>query len=393
MHKVIIWLVLGSLLAVLVLVGGHSYAVAQPAAMMAVTGAPQLVFASPRDVCDGFDVPDAPVRAFRDEAGEIVLFGMHYRNRAMRGKDFNSLKLDCGVVLDSSFNGNPAAYDDRSWITATWTGDGKHVHALIHHEYHADTHPGRCKIPKSNALACWYNTLLAIASTDGGRSFKRPEVPQVMASFPWRQNKEQERHRGFFNPSNIVMKDGMFHVFVTNTGWDGQKNGACLMRSAEIENPKSWRAYDGERFSVRYTDPYRESFRLPEQCKPLAPFPVGVGAVVRHRMTNTWISVFQVEEGEGFNRPGFYYAASRDLLNWSEPRLLLEGKTLYGDPCRSGGRILAYPSLIDHSARTRNFEDTGDSAFFYYVTLKAEGCTVLPERSLIRQEVRIKVLQ
>jgi hypothetical protein len=50
-------------------------------------------------------------------------------------------------------------------------------------------------------------------------------------------------------------------------------------------------------------------------------------------------------------------------------------------------------SLIDHSARTRNFEDTGDSAFFYYVTLKAEGCTVLPERSLIRQEVRIKVLQ
>jgi len=43
-------------------------------------------------------------------------------------------------------------------------------------------------------------------------------VPRVVAAAPFRQEERQGRHRGFFNPSNVV-SDGPFrYVMVTNTG-------------------------------------------------------------------------------------------------------------------------------------------------------------------------------
>ena len=77
---------------------------------------------------------------------------MHYQNRALRGESFDKLKLDCRIVLASSGKADPAAYDDKSWITATWTEDGTRVEALLHHEYQANHHPGRCKAKEY--LAC-----------------------------------------------------------------------------------------------------------------------------------------------------------------------------------------------------------------------------------------------
>ena len=38
-------------------------------------------------------------------------------------------------------------------------------------EYQANEHPGRCR--SKVYLECWYNTLTAAASSDGGRSFSR----------------------------------------------------------------------------------------------------------------------------------------------------------------------------------------------------------------------------
>jgi hypothetical protein len=132
-----------------------AFAAAPPLAAVTVIGPPEVVFAAPKDACDGHDAPDAPARAFRDAKGEVVLFATHYRNRALRGKGLDQLKLDCRVVLEASGREDPAAYDDKSWITATWTDDGVRVEALVHHEYQANHHPGRCKA--GNYMACWYS--------------------------------------------------------------------------------------------------------------------------------------------------------------------------------------------------------------------------------------------
>ena len=361
-----------------------------PLLALTVVGPPEVVFAAPKDSCDGHDAPDAPARAFRNAEGEAVLFAPHYRNRALRGRILGALKLDCRVVLDSAGKEDPGTYDDKSWITATWTDDGKRIAALIHHEYQANHHPGRCAA--KDYLACWYNTILAAASTDGGATFARQKTPQVVAAAPFRQEVGQGRHRGFFNPSNIV-SDGAFHYFfAATTGWDGQPYGACLFRTSAVADPSSWRAWDGEGFSVRFPDPYRSREKPARGCAPIAPFPAPVGAVVRHRGSGAWIAVFQAKaDGALFPESGFYATASRDLLDWDKPRLVLAGKTLYDDPCGAKGVLIAYPSLLDREAKGRNFDDVGDAAELYYATLRVEGCAVTSERSLLRRKVAIKL--
>jgi hypothetical protein len=364
-----------------------------PLSALTLVGPPAIVFKAGRDACDGADVPDAPARAFRDAAGAVAVFGMHYRNRALRGPDFDHLKLDCTVVLDSGEKADPAAYDDRSWITATWTEDGRRVAALLHHEYQADAHPGRC--PAGSYMACWYNTITAAASADGGHSFRQQNPPVVVAGAPFRQEVDQGRHRGFFNPSNIVAEGRWRYVLASTTGWDrpgsDQAAGVCLFRSDDPADPARWRAWTGTGFTAAFPDPYRIAVQRPATCRPVGPFPGPVGAVVRHRATGAWIAVFMAKAGEGFARSGFYWTSSRDLIAWDTPRLLLEGATLYDGPCKATAPLIAYPSLLDPAAEGRNFDDVGDGALMTYVSLRVEGCTITSDRDLLRRPVAIRV--
>jgi hypothetical protein len=114
---------------------------------------------------------------------------------------------------------------------------------------------------------------------------------------------------------------------------------------------------------------------------------------VRHRPSGAWIAVFQAAaNADTFPEAGFYTTSSRDLLTWDKPRLLLAGKTLYDDPCGSGGRLISYPSLLDAAAEGRNFDDVGASADLFYASLRVEGCQVTSDRDLLRRRVAIEIL-
>ncbi|MBB5761574.1 hypothetical protein HNR01_001186 [Methylorubrum rhodesianum] len=364
-----------------------------PLSALILTGPERTLFSASRDACDGADVPDAPARAFRDASGGIALYGLHYRNRALRGPDFEHLRIDCRVVLDSGEKPDPALYDDRSWITATWTEDGTNVAALLHHEYQANEHEGRCR--SKAYMECWYNTITAAASRDGGLHFSRAAPPAVVAAPPFRQEEGQGRHRGFFNPSNIFGEGRYRYFLASTTGWDrpgsDQAAGVCLFRTERPDEPASWRAWTGTGFTAAFPDPYRRTFKIAETCKPVAPFPAPVGAVVRHRGSGAWIAVFMAAKGGAFAESGFYWSTSRDLLVWDVPRLLIAGATLYDDPCKAGARLIAYPSLLDPGAKGRNFDDVGEGAFLTFATLRLEGCTITSDRDLVRRPVAIKV--
>jgi hypothetical protein len=122
----------------------------------------------------------------------------------------------------------------------------------------------------------------------------------------------------------------------------------------------------------------------------IAPFGVPVGAVVRDRSTDVFLAVWQAKRDAGlFPLSGFYIATSRDLLHWSDPRLLVAGDTLYDDACKSGGRLIAYPSVLDDNAQTRNFEDVGSAPWLYFASLRVDGCTVTSDRVLLRRRLVI----
>ncbi|MDX3810311.1 MAG: hypothetical protein QHC89_28490, partial [Bosea sp. (in: a-proteobacteria)] len=209
-----------------------------------------------RQRCEEWDLPDAPLRAFRDDKGEVVAFASHYRSRPLIGADLSSVRKSCAVSFEAKNSADPSQFSDKSWIAATWTDDGRHVQALIHAEYHADKHPGACRFKE--AMSCWYNVVTAAQSNDGGRSFKTDEPRPLVAAPPYRQDVDQGRHRGFFNPSNIVQKDGAWYALIATTGGEGQKNGVCLFRSTDIKDPTTWRAFDGQDFTIPAVDPYRD---------------------------------------------------------------------------------------------------------------------------------------
>ena len=387
------------------LLGSPAGAAEAPRLAVTLAGPPETVYAAPRDGCDPNDVPDAPVRAYRDPGGGVTMFGLHYDNRALKGPDLFHLKIACPVVYASHGDPDPAHYDDRSWIAATWTADGRAVSALVHHEYQANEHAGRCRFP--DYMQCWFNTVLAVRSTDGGASFARPAT--VVASPPFRQDVDQGRHRGFFNPSNIV-SDGRYTYFLASTtGWSApspvaglapevgsasepgadQEAGVCLFRSPDPTNPNAWRAWDGRGFTVTYRDPYRGRPK-PKPCAVVAPFPAPVGSVVRVAPGGLWLAAFAAKADAGlFPVPGFYTATSPDLLHWSAPRLLLPGPTLYDDACRAGGRLIAYPVILDPASPSRNFDRSGPHPDLYYDVLDTEGCTITGRRSLVRRPVAI----
>lgn len=366
-----------------------AFAQSLPALRLSVESRAEKIFDPKKDACSGVDMPDINPRALRASDG-IALFALHYEARALRGPDLDHLKIDCAVALGSGENSDPARYDGRRYLTSLWTPDGKRVAALVHNEYHADIHPGRC-ISK-DGLACWWNSVLAFRSDDGAKHFA-PAKPLVIAATPFRQEIGQTRHRGFFSPSNMFAYGRHVYAFVSTTGFEGQPFGACLIRNADPLNSGGWRGYDGRDFTVRWSDPYGPSTPYPQSCAPMEVFGFPVGYVARHRASGQFIAVWEAPRvANRFPTPGFYYATSRDLLDWSLPGLLMPGAVVH-DACNGGankdGPVIAYPSLIDGDAQGRNFDNTGDAPWLYFAQVRNHGCIASAERVLVR--VRLKI--
>jgi hypothetical protein len=67
------------------------------------------------------DIPDIPARAFRDAQGRVQLIASHYTNCRMSGPDLDHLTHDCGVIMPSHYDPDPAKFDDRGWLHSTYT--------------------------------------------------------------------------------------------------------------------------------------------------------------------------------------------------------------------------------------------------------------------------------
>ncbi len=342
-------------------------AAAEPAALrIDLAGNPTTLFDVAKKSCGDFTQPDINPRAFRNAAGETRVFALDQDNRPLVGQSLLALEPSCRSALSSGENADPAAFDGRRYITSTWTTDGKNVAALVHNEYHADAHPGRCRTP--DGLACWYNTILAVRSSDGGMTFA-PASPLVVASAPFRQDSDQTRHRGFFNPSNMFAGPGGVYTFTSTTGWSVQDAGACLLRNRDPLDPAGWRGWDGQRFAARWSDPYRQTPHA-DPCRPIKPFGYPVASVVRHRGSGLYLAIWEQPKlaapsafGD-FPVAGIYLATSRNLIDWSDPSLVVPTAVVH-QPCglrdeNRGGVILAYPALLGDKAVGRNYDDVSD---------------------------------
>jgi hypothetical protein len=357
-----------------------------------VTGTPQMVFDKSRDACDRNDIPDSTARAFRDSTGQVVLIASHYTVRRMIGPSLDRLHHPCSVVMRSGYSADPARFDDREWIGATHTRDGRRVYALVHDEYHGNKHRGRCR--SHSYRRCWYNAVTLAVSTNGGRSFRHARPPrQFVAGIPYRY-REGSRPRGVFAPSNIVYRpsDRHYYAFVHVEGYGGLgSSGSCLIRTTRLSNPRSWRAWDGTGFGYRFVNPYTRRIALPSRniCRPVAP---GAIAAMSDSLTyNTYLKAYVLVGISGdldrtTNRVvwGVYFSASPDLVHWSRRKLVMAAEVPWTFKCGDSQPIL-YPSVLDPHSRARNFGTSGQTAYLYFTRWnRPTSCRPTMNRDLVR---------
>lgn len=360
-----------SLIAALFFVGSPA-AETQSQSGVRIISSEEIVFDWTTDRCDEQDIPDAPARAFRDAEGNVQLIATHNVVRRMIGPSLDAVRRECMIVMRSHHDPDPANFNDAEWLTSPYTLDGRAIYALVHNEYHGWEHRGQCPRGVSSHQQCWYNGITFAKSTDVGRSYSHPAAPQhLVASLPYTYE-PGKGPTGIFSPSSIVFnrRDGYYYALVMVIV-DGPERGTCLIRTRTLEDPRSWRAWDGEGFNVRFINPYTERVTDPAEhlCQPVSRQEI---ATMHESLTfNTYFDKFlligtagQRDRATGRVIWGFYYSLSDDLIHWTPRKLIMEAKPAHQTSLP--GDILVYPSLIDPQDESRNFEITGQRAYLYY---------------------------
>lgn len=353
-------------------------------------GAEETVFQWTTDRCEDLDLPDVPAHAVRLADGTLVLMAADApRNYAMVGADFSSLHRVCAEpALVSGDNWYPESYDNQEWIHSIYR-DGDVMHALITNEYH-DPFASNCSPGYTGpGNPCWYNAITYADSTDGGLTFTHATPPGHVVAPPWQEWDPEGTppNYGYFFPSGIVFgPDNFFYsIFFSNdrTG----NNGLCVMRTQTLGDPTSWRAWDGTGFSLQMTSPYAGP--APASCTAVVypPDVVGQPTVTYNTYLGKYLMVGATRVGGPTEVVcGFFYLLSTDLIHWTRMRLIRTAHTPWTPECFPVGTIGAvFPSVIDHSDATVNFERPGRTPYLYYTRFNDHGLN----RDLVRAPMTI----
>jgi hypothetical protein len=337
-----------------------------------------VAFDTAKNACEQIDIPDAAARAFRDYQGTVHLIASHYRMRQNLGPTLGTVKHSCQVVYDSKHDGNPADFDDATWLDSFYNIDGKKIIALGHMEYHGWEHAGQCKMKTYNN-ACWYNVDTFHLSLDGGYHFGSAKAPgNFVAGLPYKYevNKGPE---GVSIDTNILKVGEWYYAMLTGWGWpafcqEGNKAHPCLapfggslIRTSNILDPASWRAWDGKDFSVSFVDPYRAPVTKPaEHIYTTLQYMWYVNAINYHEASKLFVATLFDPFNTAYGPEGLYLSTSADLIHWSKPVLVITVAQLKSKEPK-GNWSYAYFSLIDPQSKDPNFATIGDSPYLYYV--------------------------
>lgn len=351
-----------------------------------ITGEAETVFAWQKDRCETWDIPDGPARAWRSPDGTVHLLAAAERTRLATGPDLNRLSHHCAIPHAGMEADAPGRYDDRSWLASPHLGPDGRLVALAHVEFHAHRRPGLCVAGKY--AACWWNSIVELTSQDGS-SFTRAAGPEALvAALPAKMDKHQDHRTGYFNPSNIVTRDGFLYAFLFAEDAPPQKRGACLIRRPVDGNAKDWRAWDGHGFSVSFIDPYTNATADPAAhvCAPVDGVASTISSLVWLPERKLYLAVTPatLRKHNGVLTSGIWTITSPDLIRWSAAELLLEVPLLWRRDCAQDSAF-AYPALLDDDSPSPNFETAGARFWLYLVRMKlGPDCKTGPERDLIR---------
>ncbi len=360
------------------------------------------VFTTPHDSCSPDDIPDAMARAFRDDTGTIHFITASSDMYQSLGPTLTSLVHSCEAAFVSENDPDPAAYNDQVWLDSFYTLDGKKIAALSHTEYHGWSHPGECNEQNpNNYFYCEYDSDTYHQSSDGGYHFNGSKAPANLVAGVPQKYVLDAGPMGYSVDSNIVSYGGWFYAMVTDWPWprncSGQTGpnhrvvplGGAPMRTTDVFDPSSWRAWNGKDFSVSFVDPYLGPVsHLGQHIYTPVPYMQFVNGLNVYQPSNVLVAVLWDYWDNELGPPGLYFATSTDLINWTTPKLVITLAEISAhDP--KGSYLYAYFSLIDPDAPDPSFSIIGEHPYLYYVRLDNNG----QDRIVFRQRLTLTPTQ
>lgn len=349
---------------------------------MAIVGPMEVVYDWSADRCAGDDVPDMPLRPFVDAEGKIQANRSWPENRRFKGADLDSIRPLCDIILKSDLDRDPAHYNYKVWIQALYTEDGKTIHAILHNEHNCND---------VGEDFCWYQNMTYAVSTDGGATFQQPAPPDnYVAGLPYRFESGVGVY-GLIGGSNIIKgKDGDYYMLALNKAYKEYEQHTCLLRTDDLSNPSSWRAWDGSGFNMRFVSPYVEADFQPKEhvCPAVDGNSYNLSSMSESLIYNTYLDryvVVSLGNGniDGITVSGIYYSTSKDLIHWEPKKLLVKinlgGQSGAGSPDGAG-----YAVLLDPDSATRNFETADQSAYIYFTQQKYTSGIASLDYDLVR---------
>ena len=279
--------------------------------------------------CD-CDIADAPLRMFRRSGGDgrvFALASVDLGSRGFAGADARSLEHQCALYANSTRHASFGELSNYEWVHSSWYfRENNSAVALTHMEWD-------CKGPET---CPWYglgysffSAVTLFSSPDGGASWRRAvplPAPHVVAvsPIPWTEAiGAAGQSYGFRSPSSIVAGRGAlagWYYATVTAGWGrgafrGQLDGACMMRTRDLTDPASWRAWGGADFSVPLAaSPYAPGPPPDPAAHTCAPFTNAT------YLTLAWSSLFSAYmafgTANGDDHGGWAFALSADLASW-----------------------------------------------------------------------------
>jgi PKD repeat protein len=358
-----------------------------------------MVFDHSTQACQPDDIPDTPARALRDSHDQIQLLASHYTTRRSIGPTLGSVAHGCSVVFGSHSDPDPSNYNGQEWLHSVYTIDGQKIYGFVHQEFHGWDYYEQCAAltgtPDINK--CWYNAVTLATSTDAGANYTHAAPPgHLLASVPYQFAPLQGPY-GVYRPSNVVAKDGLYYMMVVIEGHGAQKAGECLIRTDNLDDPKSWRAWDGSGFNVSFINPYVDTTADPAAhvCEPVSSGTSGplrgleLYGLVYSNYLNAYVAWGAAMKDPAGKIGGFYYSLSADLIHWSEPILMMKAEIpLVSHQCGDPDPVRD-ASLVDPASTTRSFETIGRNPYLYMTRFNyyydgSGACSMTLDRDLIR---------
>ena len=342
--------------------------------------------------CGHIDVPDIPARAFDDGrglthmiVGSTTFYPMNGGNVLMNG----SATRSCTAAWNQTGDPDPARLAGDEFLDSPIAFENGTVVALVHTEYpggvYNSTGPSAPMCPPGLAgyPTCWTVSIGLAISHDFGATWAHalPPPRHLVAAVPYPYNATQLAF-GWGDPSNIIKHptDGHYYVAIWNRNQVGlQPPGICMMRTATLLDPASWRAWNGSAYTVRFVSPYevepgREGehicavTNLPAgSCVPIAGKPRGCQAA--GLSWSTYLQTFVAVLGCGET---FRWATSDDLIVWSELKDLDIRAGLSPNVSKMV-RAINYPTFLDPASPRdfgdRNYGTIGRTPYLFWASI------------------------